>query len=126
MLRVQNLENVVSFYSQTLGMRELRRFDNPKAEYTLVFLGYDDEEKAHCIEFTYNYGDHKYTIGDVFGHIAIAVEDCKLAVERIRNKGGSILREAGTLLGGDEIIAFCEDPEGNKIELIEKSTNWFM
>lgn len=125
MIRVENLDRAIEFYCGALGMKELRRFDNPSQKYTLVFVGYGDEKTSHCLELTYNYGVNSYDKGEVYGHIALAVEDCEAATKAVADKGGNVVRPAGPLVGGSSIIAFCEDPEGNKIELIERGPDWF-
>lgn len=125
MLRVGNLDVALNFYCGILGMRELRRFENKEYGYTLVFVGYEDESEGCCLELTYNYDRNEYDNGDRFGHIAIGVDDCYGVVEQIRGLGGIVTREAGPLKGGGEVIAFCEDFEGNKVELIERDLEWF-
>jgi lactoylglutathione lyase len=122
MLRVGNLERSVAFYTQLLGMKELRRRDVPDGKYTLVFLGYGEGNKEGQgeIELTYNYGVEKYELGNAFGHLAVGVPDVKAACEAVRAGGGKVTREAGPVKFGTTIIAFVEDPDGYKIELIER------
>ena len=120
MLRVGNLQNAIDFYTQILGMKVLRTFDQPEEKYTLAFLGYDSEENSCVIELTYNYGISHYDLGNAFGHIAIGVENCYKACEKITALGGKVVRAAGKLKGSDEIIAFVVDPDGYKIELIQR------
>ena len=122
MLRVGNLERSVAFYTNLLGMKELRRRDVPDGKYTLVFLGYGqgNKEGQGEIELTYNYGVERYEIGNAFGHLAVGVPDVKAACEAVRTGGGKVTREAGPVKFGTTIIAFVEDPDGYKIELIER------
>ena len=122
MLRVGNLERSVAFYTNLLGMKELRRRDVPDGKYTLVFLGYGEGNKEGQgeIELTYNYGVESYEIGNAFGHLAVGVPDVKAACEAVRGGGGRVTREAGPVKFGTTIIAFVEDPDGYKIELIER------
>ncbi|MCZ8150477.1 MAG: lactoylglutathione lyase [Roseomonas sp.] len=122
MLRVGNLERSVAFYTSLLGMKELRRRDVPDGKYTLVFLGYGDGNKEGQgeIELTYNYGVERYELGNAFGHLAVGVPDVKAACEAVRAGGGKVTREAGPVKFGTTIIAFVEDPDGYKIELIER------
>lgn len=122
MLRVGDLDRSVAFYTQLLGMKELRRRDVPDGKYTLVFLGYGEGNKEGQaeIELTYNYGVEKYEIGTAFGHLAVGVPDVKAACEAVRAGGGKVTREAGPVKFGTTIIAFVEDPDGYKIELIER------
>ena len=122
MLRVGNLERSVAFYTNLLGMQELRRRDVPDGKYTLVFLGYGEGNKEGQgeIELTYNYGVESYDLGNAFGHLAVGVPDVKAACEAVRAGGGRVTREAGPVKFGTTIIAFVEDPDGYKIELIER------
>ncbi|WP_368414764.1 lactoylglutathione lyase [Falsiroseomonas sp.] len=122
MLRVGNLERSVAFYTSLLGMKELRRRDVPDGKYTLVFLGYGEGNKEGQgeIELTYNYGVERYELGNAFGHLAVGVPDVKAACEAVRAGGGKVTREAGPVKFGTTIIAFVEDPDGYKIELIER------
>lgn len=119
MLRVGDLQRSIDFYTNILGMTLLRTRDNPEFKYTLAFVGYADESEQAVIELTYNYGVSTYELGTAYGHIALAVPDVAAACERIRAAGGRISREAGPVKGGTTVIAFVEDPDGYKIELIE-------
>lgn len=121
MLRVGNLERSIDFYTRILGMELLRQSDNETGRYTLAFLGYAGGNPGQAeIELTYNWGVDRYELGSAYGHIAIAVADCAAACDRIRAAGGTITREAGPVKGGQTVIAFVEDPDGYKIELIER------
>jgi lactoylglutathione lyase len=120
MLRVGNLDRSVDFYTRLLGMKELRRVDVPAGKYTLAFVGYGDEASTAVIELTYNYGTEAYELGTAFGHLAIGVPDVAEACESVRAGGGKVVREAGPLKFGTTIIAFIEDPDGYKIELIQR------
>ena len=120
MLRVGNLERSIEFYTQVLGMRELRRNDYPDGRFTLVFVGYEDEDRAAVLELTHNWDTDSYDLGDGYGHIAIEVEDAYAACDRIREKGGKVVREAGPMKHGTTVIAFVEDPDGYKVELIQR------
>ena len=120
MLRVGDMKRSVDFYTKVLGMKLLRTTDRPDQKYSLAFVGYDDEERAAVLELTYNYGVDKYEMGGAFGHIAIGVPDVKAACERVRASGGKVTREAGPVKGGNSVIAFVEDPDGYKIEFIER------
>ena len=120
MLRVGDMKRSVNFYTKVLGMKLLRTTDRPEQKYSLSFVGYDDEERAAVLELTYNYGVERYELGTAFGHIAIGVPDVKAACERVRASGGKVTREAGPVKGGTSVIAFVEDPDGYKIEFIER------
>jgi lactoylglutathione lyase len=120
MLRVGDLQRSVKFYTDVLGMKLLRTTDRPEQKYSLAFVGYDSEDRASVIELTYNYGVDRYDLGGGFGHLAIGVPDVKGACERVRNNGGKVTREAGPVKGGTTVIAFVEDPDGYKIEFIER------
>ncbi|MDO8347313.1 MAG: lactoylglutathione lyase [Rugosibacter sp.] len=120
MLRVGDLERSIAFYTEVLGMRLLRRTDYPEGKFTLAFVGFDDEDKSAVIELTHNWGVTHYELGTGFGHIALAVPDAAAACAAIRARGGKVVREAGPMKGGSTIIAFAEDPDGYKIELIER------
>lgn len=120
MFRVTDLASSVSFYTKVLGMRVLRKLDQPDDGYTLVFLGFDDESSSCVLELTYNYGVTHYDPGSAFGHIAISVEDCVKACTEIRVRGGKITLEPRVLKGTDETIAFASDPDGYQIELIQR------
>jgi lactoylglutathione lyase len=119
MLRVGNLQRSIDFYTGVLGMKVLRTADRPDQKYSLAFVGYGGESSDAVLELTYNYGVAKYELGSAFGHIAIEVDDAYKACDAIRAKGGRITREAGPVKGGTTVIAFAEDPDGYKIELIE-------
>lgn len=120
MLRVGDLNRSIQFYTEVLGMRLLRTSENEQYKYTLAFLGYADESESAVLELTYNWGVDKYELGTAYGHIAIGVDDIYATVEAVRNAGGKVTREAGPVLGGKTLIAFVEDPDGYKIEFIEK------
>jgi lactoylglutathione lyase len=119
MLRVGDMDRSVGFYTGLLGMKLLRTTDRPELKYTLAFVGYDSEEKTAVLELTYNYGVGSYELGSAFGHIAIEMPDIRSACERVRAGGGKVTREPGPVKGGTTVIAFVEDPDGYKIELIE-------
>lgn len=122
MIRVGNLDRSIAFYTKLLGMKELRRRDVPDGKYTLAFLGYGtgNAEGQGEIELTYNYGVEKYEQGTAFGHLAVGVPDVAAACEAVRAGGGKVTREAGPVKFGTTIIAFVEDPDGYKIELIQR------
>ncbi len=119
MLRVGNLDHSIAFYTDVLGMKLLRKHDNKEYKYTLAFVGYADESEQAVIELTYNWGTDNYDQGTAFGHIAIGVDNIYATCETIRDSGGKITREPGPVLGGKTEIAFIEDPDGYKIELIQ-------
>ena len=121
MLRVGDMRRSVDFYTKVLGMKLLRTTDRPEQKYSLAFVGYDDEERTAVLELTYNYGVGRYDLGTAFGHIAIGVPDVTVACERVRRSGGKVTREPGPVKGGTTVIAFVEDPDGYKIEFIERS-----
>ena len=120
MLRVGDLERSISFYTEVLGMKLLRTTDRPEQKYSLAFVGYDTEDRTAVIELTYNYGVQTYEMGAAFGHIAIEMPDVRKACEAVRAKGGAVTREAGPVKGGTTVIAFVQDPDGYKIEFIER------
>jgi lactoylglutathione lyase len=120
MLRVGDLQRSVKFYTDVLGMKLLRTTDRPEQKYSLAFVGYDTEDRSAVLELTYNYGVERYELGSAFGHIAIGVPDVKAACDRVRNNGGKVTREPGPVKGGASVIAFVEDPDGYKIEFIER------
>lgn len=120
MLRVGNLEKSIDFYSKVLGMRVLRRKDYPEGKFTLAFVGYQDENNATVLELTHNWDTEKYDLGAGFGHIAIEVDDAYMACEMVKKRGGKVTREAGPMKHGVTVIAFVEDPDGYKIEFIQK------
>jgi len=120
MLRVGDLERSLRFYTEVLGMRLLRRKDYPEGKFTLAFVGYGDEADTAVIELTHNWGVGKYDLGNAFGHIAVAVDDAYKACEEVKRRGGKVTREAGPMKHGTTVIAFIEDPDAYKIELIER------
>jgi len=120
MLRVGDLQRSVDFYTKVMGMQLLRTTDRPDQKYSLAFVGYGDESQGAVLELTYNYGVDRYDMGGAFGHVAIQVPDAHAACERIRAAGGTVTREAGPVKGGTTVIAFVQDPDGYKIELIER------
>jgi len=120
MLRVTDLEKSVAFYTGLLGMQELRRSEVPAGEYTLVFIGYGGEAAHTVLELTYNWGVDKYEIGTAFGHLALGVPDIYATCDELRKSGVKISREPGPVKFGTTVIAFVEDPDGYKIELIER------
>ena len=122
MLRVGNLERSIKFYTEVLGMKLLRTTDRPDQKYSLAFVGYDSEDKTAVLELTYNYGTDKYDLGAGFGHVAIEIPDVKKACDAVRAKGGAVTREAGPVKGGTTVIAFVADPDGYKIEFIERKS----
>jgi lactoylglutathione lyase len=120
MLRVGDLDRSLRFYTEVLGMKLLRTTDRPDQKYSLAFVGYDDEDRASVLELTYNYGVERYDLGSAYGHVAIAVDDAAKACAEVKKRGGKVTREAGPVKGGTTVIAFVEDPDGYKIELIER------
>jgi len=122
MIRVGDLERSIAFYTEVLGMELLRRKDYPDGKFTLAFLGYGAESEGAVIELTYNWGVESYELGSGFGHIALEVDNAAAACELIRPRGARVIREAGPMKHGTTVIAFVEDPDGYKIELIEKGT----
>lgn len=120
MLRVADLDKSIDFYTNIFGMTLLRRKDYPEGRFTLAFVGYGDEAHNTVLELTHNWDTHEYDLGDGFGHIAIAVDDAHRACEEIRAKGGEITREPGPMKHGTTVIAFVRDPDGYKVELIER------
>lgn len=122
MLRVGNLQRSIDFYTQVLGMQLLRTSENPEYRYTLAFLGFDGGNPGQAeIELTYNWGVEKYELGTAYGHIALGVPDAQAACAAIRAAGGAVTREAGPVKGGTTVIAFVTDPDGYKIELIQRA-----
>ena len=123
MLRVGDLQRSIDFYTGVFGMKLLRKSDNPEHKYTLAFVGFGDESAGAVLELTYNYGVDRYDLGNAFGHVAVAVDNAAATCEAVRaltaKFGGRITREAGPVKGGKTVIAFVEDPDGYKIELIE-------
>jgi lactoylglutathione lyase len=120
MLRVGNLQRSIDFYTKVLGMKLIRTTDRPEQKYTLAFVGYGTNPEHAEIELTYNYGVEQYDIGTAFGHIAIAVENAAQTCAAVKAQGGNVTREAGPVKGGTSVIAFVQDPDGYKIELIER------
>lgn len=120
MLRVGDLKKSVAFYTDVMGMKLLRTSENEEYEYTLAFVGYGKEEDEAVLELTYNWGTTQYDQGTAYGHIAIEADDIYTMCEHIRDAGGKVVREPGPVKGGSTVIAFVEDPDGYKIELIAK------
>jgi len=120
MLRVGDLDKSLVFYTEVLGMQLLRRTDYPEGKFTLAFVGYQSERDGTVLELTYNWGVEKYDLGNGFGHVAIGVGDAYAACAEIKRRGGRVTREAGPMKHGNTVIAFVEDPDGYKIELIEQ------
>ncbi|MSQ18182.1 MAG: lactoylglutathione lyase [Betaproteobacteria bacterium] len=120
MLRVGDLDRSIAFYTEVLGMQLLRKSDNPGGKYTLAFVGYGTEDASTVLELTYNYGVEKYDLGSAYGHVAVAVDNAAKACDDIRRRGGKVVREAGPVKHGTTVIAFVEDPDGYRIELIER------
>ncbi|WP_372523030.1 lactoylglutathione lyase [Sulfuricaulis sp.] len=122
MIRVGDLDRSIKFYTDVLGMKLLRRKDYPDGKFTLAFVGYGPETEHAVVELTYNWGTDKYDLGNGFGHIALEVDDVYKACEDIKKRGGKVTREAGPMKHGSTVIAFVEDPDGYKIELIQRGT----
>ncbi|MCR4331864.1 MAG: lactoylglutathione lyase, partial [Sulfuricaulis sp.] len=122
MIRVGDLDRSIKFYTDVVGMKLLRRKDYPDGKFTLAFVGYGPETEHAVVELTYNWGTGKYDLGNGFGHIALEVEDVYAACAEIKKRGGKVTREAGPMKHGSTVIAFVEDPDGYKIELIQKGT----
>ncbi|WP_153116013.1 lactoylglutathione lyase [Rhodocyclus tenuis] len=120
MLRVVNLDRSLAFYTEVLGMRMLRRNDYPEGRFTLAFVGYGSEADSAVIELTHNWDTKSYELGNAFGHVALAVDDAYAACAAIRERGGKVVREAGPMKHGNTVISFVEDPDGYKIELIQR------
>lgn len=118
MLRVGDLEKSVAFYTDVLGMHEIRRKEYPEGRFTNVFVGYQPESEGAALELTYNWDQSAYELGTGYGHVALAVDDVYAACERIRERGGKITREPGPMKHGSTVLAFVEDPDGYKIELL--------
>jgi lactoylglutathione lyase len=123
MLRVGNLERSIDFYTKVLGMKLLRTSDNPEYKYKLAFLGYGSNPDHAELELTYNYGVENYDMGTAYGHIALSTEDIYATADQVRAAGGNITREPGPVKGGTTVIAFITDPDGYKVELIERKDN---
>lgn len=122
MLRVTKLDASLAFYTEVLGMRLLRRHDFPEGRFTLAFVGYGDEDNNTVIELTHNWDTDSYDLGTAYGHIALGVPDVYAACADIKARGGRVVREAGPMKGGTRVIAFVEDPDGYKVELVEHRT----
>ncbi|WP_314342196.1 lactoylglutathione lyase [Simonsiella muelleri] len=122
MLRVGNLDKSLNFYTEVLGMRVLRRKDYPEGKFTLAFVGYGEESDTTVLELTHNWDTPTYDLGNAFGHIAVEVDDAYAACDVVRAKGGKVTREAGPMKHGSTVIAFVEDPDGYKIEFIQKKS----
>ena len=121
MIRVGDLDRSIRFYTNVLGMRELRRKDYPDGRFTLAFVGYGEESEQAVLELTHNWDTKSYDLGNGFGHIAIAVADASRACEAVKAQGGNVTREAGPMKYGGSVIAFVEDPDGYKIEFIQRA-----
>jgi lactoylglutathione lyase len=122
MLRVGDLEKSIAFYTDVLGMKVLRRKDYPEGKFTLAFVGYQDEAQGAVLELTHNWDIQQYDLGNGYGHIAVEVDDAYKACEEAKKRGGKVTREAGPMKHGVTVIAFVEDPDGYKIEFIQKKT----
>ncbi|EPI7059973.1 lactoylglutathione lyase [Neisseria gonorrhoeae] len=122
MLRVGNLEKSLDSYQNVLGMKLLRRKDYPEGRFTLAFVGYGDETDSTVLELTHNWDTERYDLGNAYGHIAVEVDDAYEACERVKRQGGNVVREAGPMKHGTTVIAFVEDPDGYKIEFIQKKS----
>jgi len=120
MLRVGDMQRSIDFYTKVMGMQLLRKADRPDQQYTLAFLGYESNPHQAEIELTYNYGVDHYDMGSAYGHIAIGVKDAAATCASAKAAGGNVTREAGPVKGGNTVIAFIQDPDGYKIELIER------
>ena len=120
MLRVGDLDRSIRFYTEVLGMRLLRRSDYPDGKFTLAFVGYQDEKDGAVLELTFNWGVDQYDVGTGYGHLALEVDDAYAACAEIKRRGGTVTREAGPMKHGSTIIAFVQDPDGYRIELIQK------
>ena len=120
MLRVGNLQRSIDFYTRILGMKVLRRNDYPDGRFTLAFVGYGDEDRTAVLELTHNWDTAEYELGNAYGHIAVEVPDAYQACEEVKKRGGKVTREAGPMKHGTTVIAFVEDPDGYKIEFIQK------
>ena len=119
MFRVGYLDKSLAFYTEVLGMKLLRKEDYPEGKFTLAFVGYGNEDSNSVLELTHNWDTDRYDLGNAYGHIAVAVDDAAAACELIRQRGGNVVREAGPMMHGTVVIAFVEDPDGYKVELIE-------
>jgi lactoylglutathione lyase len=123
MLRVGDLERSLAFYTGVLGMKLLRRRDYPEGKFTLAFVGYRPESEEAALELTHNWDTRSYEIGSGYGHVAIEVEDAYAACAAIKQKGGAVVREPGPMKHGTTVIAFVQDPDGYRIELIQRKAN---
>ena len=121
MIRVGDLDKSIAFYTEVLGMRLLRRKDYPEGKFTLAFVGYADESEQAVIELTHNWDTKSYDLGNGFGHVAIAVKDAHKACEEVKKRGGTVTREPGPMKFGGTVIAFVQDPDGYKIEFIQRA-----
>lgn len=120
MIRVGDLQRSIDFYTQVLGMRLLRRSDYPSGRFTNAFVGYDDESRAAVLELTHNWDTKSYDMGSGFGHVAVEVEDAYKACDEVKKRGGKVSREPGPMKHGSTVIAFVEDPDGYKIEFVQR------
>ncbi len=120
MLRVGDLDRSIAFYTEMLGMKLLRRDDYPDGKFTLAFVGYTDERDGTVLELTHNWDTPSYDLGSGFGHLAVEVDDAYAACDKIKAQGGTVVREAGPMKHGTTVIAFVTDPDGYKIEFIQK------
>jgi lactoylglutathione lyase len=121
MIRGVVLQRSIDFYTQVLGMRLLRKSDYPAGRFTNAFVGYEDESKAAVLELTHNWDTKSYDMGNAFGHVAVEVEDAYKACDEVRKRGGKVTREPGPMKHGTTVIAFVEDPDGYKIEFVQRS-----
>jgi lactoylglutathione lyase len=119
MIRVNHLDESIKFYTEALGMKLISKEDYPEGQFTLAFLSYGNSKKDPCVELTYNYGKHSYELGTAYGHIALQTDDIQDSCNKIRNLGYKVVREPGPMKHGATVIAFIEDPNGYKIELIQ-------
>lgn len=122
MIRVGDLQRSIDFYTQVLGMRLLRKSDYPSGRFTNAFVGYDDESRAAVLELTHNWDTKSYDMGSAFGHVAVEVEDAYKACEEVKKRGGKVVREPGPMKHGTTVIAFVEDPDGYKIEFVQRKS----
>jgi lactoylglutathione lyase len=122
MIRVVDLQRSIDFYTQVLGMRLLRKSDYPEGRFTNAFVGYDDESKAAVLELTHNWDTKSYDMGNAFGHVALEVDDAYKACDEVRRRGGKVTREPGPMKHGTTFIAFVEDPDGYKIEFVQRKS----
>lgn len=122
MIRVGDLQRSIDFYTEVLGMRLLRKSDYPSGRFTNAFVGYDDESRAAVLELTHNWDTKAYDMGSGFGHLAVEVEDAYKACDEVKKRGGKVSREPGPMKHGTTVIAFVEDPDGYKIEFVQRKT----